>query len=110
MESASRINGSSNAYNADGEQIEVAGSTSYYSNQGQVIQDGSATSPSDQLIWGLMNVNQLVRRDTFHKGATIARYVQQDANGDTTAMTDSSGTVQNQLHLRSLWQRCGSSL
>ena len=72
----------------------------YYSAQGQVIeerQDGTAAADvTHQYVWSLAYVNALVLRDTYQDGVLVPAdrlYAQQDANYNTTALVNTSGTV-----------------
>jgi RHS repeat-associated protein len=83
----------------------------YYDSAGQVIQDdaswtssgcgcGCSTThlDSQQYVWGQGYVNDLVLRDRQVDASTNSRlYVQQDANYNVTAITDSLGNVQERL-------------
>jgi RHS repeat-associated protein len=45
-----------------------------------------------QYVWSLAGVNELVLRDEYSGGSLSQRlYVEQDANGDVTSLTDTSG-------------------
>ena len=72
----------------------------YYSADGQVIeerQNGTAAADvTHQYVWSLAYVNALVLRDTYQDGVLVPAdrlYAQQDANYDTTALVNTSGTV-----------------
>ena len=93
------------AYDALGRRItetDGSGSTDhlYYSPQWQVIEErqgGTAASDvSYQYVWGAGGVDQLVLRDTYTGGTIVPAsrlYAQWDANGDVTALVNTSGTV-----------------
>jgi RHS repeat-associated protein len=93
------------AYDALGRRItETYGSGStdhlYYSPDWQVIEErqgGTAASDvSYQYVWGAGGVDQLVLRDAYSGGAIVPAgrlYAQRDANGDVTALVNTSGQV-----------------
>jgi RHS repeat-associated protein len=72
----------------------------YYSAQGQVIEERqggtAAADVSHQYVWSLAYVNALVLRDDYEAGVLVPAdrlYAQQDANYNTTALVNTSGTV-----------------
>jgi RHS repeat-associated protein len=71
----------------------------YYSSAWQDIeerQNGTgSTNVSQQYVWGLGGVDSLVLRDSYSGGVRTQRlYAQQDANGNVTALINTSGAVQ----------------
>jgi RHS repeat-associated protein len=71
----------------------------YYSSAWQDIEErlnGTGSSNvSQQYVWGLGGVDSLVLRDSYSGGVKTQRlYAQQDANGDVTALINTSGVVQ----------------
>ncbi len=69
----------------------------YYDSAGQVIeerQNGTAASNvSQQYVWSLAYVNAMVLRDNFTGVNPSRLYALQDANYDTVALVNTSGTV-----------------
>jgi RHS repeat-associated protein len=72
----------------------------YYSAAGQVLEERTngtaAADVSHQYVWSEAYVNALVLRDDYQDGTLVPadrRYVQQDANYDTTALVNTSGAV-----------------
>lgn len=64
----------------------------YYSSEWQDLEErvGGSTSPDRQFIWGLRYIDDLVLRDR----PSERLYAVQDANWNVTAVTDTSGNVQ----------------
>lgn len=63
----------------------------------QVIEErvGSSTDPDRQNVWGLRYIDDLILREHSDSGTLDQRlYCLQDANWNTTAITDTNGTVQ----------------
>ncbi len=96
------IGGDNTALIDDVEMTQVTATTThlYYSAEGQVIeerQNGTAAADvSHQYVWSLAYVNALVLRDDYQDGVLVPAdrlYAQQDANYDTTALVNTSGTV-----------------
>ncbi len=70
----------------------------FYNSDWQVIEErtaGSSTA-STQYVWSPLSSDTLVERDSNPNGSgvlTLRLYAQQDANGNVTALVDTSGTV-----------------
>src|SRR5256884_1758977 len=67
----------------------VGSRTLLYSYGWQVLEEEVAGSMDDQYVWSPVYVDALVERDT----PTQRLYVQQDANWNTTTITNASGTA-----------------
>ncbi len=88
-------------YDAKGERMTespAAGAATdlYYSDAGQVIEERQGGVTTARNVWGITYVNDLVVREqstTTPGTLDQRRYVQHDANFNTTALTDSSGNV-----------------
>jgi RHS repeat-associated protein len=87
-------------YNGLGERVsETRGATTtdlYYDASWQVIEERVAGVTQARNVWSAAGTDVLVLRDqsSQHNGVLDQRlYVQQDANGDVTAITDASGNV-----------------
>jgi YD repeat-containing protein len=93
-------------YDANGNRIQQTESSAttdlYQSTQGRVLEERQSGTVTNQYVWGLMYVNQLVERDDNStsgsygaSGSGLGRriYVQQDADWNVTALISSSGTV-----------------
>jgi RHS repeat-associated protein len=85
------------AYDALGRRTQagvyLTGNYLYYSSAWQVIQEngsGLGSPLEDQYVWSAVYVDALVERDT----SSARLYVQQDANWNVTAVTDSSGNLE----------------
>jgi RHS repeat-associated protein len=72
----------------------------YYSAQGQIIEERqggtAAADVSHQYVWSLAYVNALVLRDDYQAGVLVPAdrlYAQQDANFNTMALVNISGSV-----------------
>jgi RHS repeat-associated protein len=77
----------------------VSGTTRhyYYSSQWQVLEErvGTSTTPDRQFVWGQRYIDDLVCRDRSTTGTLNERlYALQDANWNVTAVTNTSGVVQ----------------
>lgn len=94
------------SYDANGNRIgqtENSATTDlYYSSAGQVIEERQAGTVTDQYVWGLMYVNDLILRDDNStsgslgiSGSGLGRrlYIQQDANWNVTAIDGAVGAV-----------------
>ncbi len=71
----------------------------YYSSDWQVLEErvGGATSPERQFVWGIRYIDDLIVRDRAPSGSgSLAEhlYAIQDDNWNVTAITDTSGNVQ----------------
>jgi len=69
----------------------------YYSSRWQVLEERVDTSPlpDRQFLWGLRYIDDLVFRDRFIGGIFSDRfYALQDANWNVTAITSTSGAIQ----------------
>jgi RHS repeat-associated protein len=97
-------------YDANGNRVSQTegGSTSqlYTSSAGQVLEERQSGRTINQYVWSLAYVNALVERDDSSSGGSYGEsgsglgrrlYVQQDANFDVTALTNTSGTVQERF-------------
>jgi len=93
-------------YDALGSRVSrAAGGTAtdfYDSAKGQVLEERQTSSVTNQYVWGLAYVNQLVLRDDNSTSGSYGKsssglgrriYVQQDANYNVTALTDTSGNI-----------------
>ena len=78
----------------------------YDASNGNVIEERQGSTVTDQNVWGLMYVNQLVLRDdnstTGSYGLTGSGlgerlYAQQDANWNVTSLVNTSGAVQERF-------------
>jgi RHS repeat-associated protein len=68
----------------------------YFDDQGQVLEERQGGAVQAQNVWSPVGTNTLVLRDqsSQHNGTLDQRlYVQQDANGNVTALTDTGGNV-----------------
>jgi RHS repeat-associated protein len=71
----------------------------YHSADGDVIEERWGSDPVSsavkyQYVWSPAGVNTLVLRDQFASGALSQRlYVEQDANGNVTSLTNTSGAA-----------------
>jgi RHS repeat-associated protein len=73
----------------------------YYSDQGQVVEEGVAGKYLTRYVWSPVYVNAVVFRDTDTSGTGLTAtgtgyqrlWVQQDANWDVTALVSGSGAV-----------------
>jgi RHS repeat-associated protein len=85
------------AYDAHGWRIkETHGSITtdlYYSHNWQVIEEKQGSTTTAQYTWSLEYVDGLAFRDDS-TSLTRRMYAQQDVNWNTTALVDTSGTVQ----------------
>jgi RHS repeat-associated protein len=95
----------------------------YYNAQWQVIEErlGGSSNAQTQYVWDPLATDTLVLRDRSptNNGTLSERlYVQQDANGNVTALVDTSGTVKeryaidaygNVLYYDGSWNSLGSS-
>ncbi len=81
-------------YDANGNRIsqtESGATTNFYlSEAGQTIEERQGSTVTAQNLWGGTYVNNLIQRT---EGTTVY-YVQEDANSNTTAVTDASGHIQ----------------
>ncbi len=72
----------------------------YYSAGWQVLEERTAPAPNvapaaRQFVWGLRYIDDLILRDRSVSGSLNERlYALQDANWNVTAITDTTGTVQ----------------
>jgi len=93
-------------YDANGNRVSQTESSTtadfYYSRVGQDLEDRVSGTVTDQYVWGLAYVNQLVVRDDNSSSGSYGKsssglgrriYVQQDADFNVTALTDTSGNV-----------------
>ena len=94
------------AYAADGNLIQrtLSGVTTdfYVSQQGQNLEERQGSTVTNQYVWGLAYVNDLVLRDDNSTGGDYGLtgsglgeriYVQHDANWNVTALTNTAGAV-----------------
>jgi RHS repeat-associated protein len=71
----------------------------YHSADGDVVEERWGSDPVGsavkyQYVWSPAGVNTLVLRDEYASGALSQRlYVEQDANGNVTSLTNTSGTA-----------------
>jgi RHS repeat-associated protein len=85
------------SYDAEGRRVlETDGSNPtrdiYFNSGWQVVEEDVSGSVKDQYVWGLNGSDELVMRDASGSGLGV-QYVQEDANSDVTAITDTSGNV-----------------
>lgn len=68
----------------------------YYNTAWQVVEEQAGSSTEAQYVWCPLLSDTLVERDSDPSGGvlTLRLYAQQDANGNVTALVDSSGNVQ----------------
>jgi len=69
----------------------------YFTDSWQVVEErlGSSTSPDRHFVWGQRYLDDLILRDRTTGGTLSERlYALQDANWNVTAVTNSSGSVQ----------------
>jgi RHS repeat-associated protein len=69
----------------------------YFTDRWQIVEErlGSSTTPDRQVVWGVRYIDDLILRDRSVTGTLNERlYGCQDANWNMTAVTDSTGTVQ----------------
>jgi RHS repeat-associated protein len=88
-------------YNALGERItETHGSntiTNYYNADWQVVEERLNGTADVQYVWSPLDSDTLIERDRAPSGSGPLNerlYVQQDANGNVSALVDTSGNVQ----------------
>ncbi|HZL35880.1 MAG TPA: RHS repeat-associated core domain-containing protein, partial [Tepidisphaeraceae bacterium] len=97
-------------YNALGERVTVneGGTTTdlYYSTNSQVLEEKVGSTTTKQYVWGLGYGNNLLLRDDNSitgnlgisgSGLGNRLFVQHDANYNTTALVDASGTVKERF-------------
>ena len=93
-------------YDANGDRVqETHGSATtdvYFDVSKQALEERQGSTVIDQYVWGAGHSNNLVLRDDNSAGGNIGLtgsglgrriYVQQDANGNVTALTDASGNA-----------------
>jgi RHS repeat-associated protein len=68
----------------------------YYNTAWQVIEEQASGKTRAQYVWCPLLSDTLIERDSNPSGGvlTLRLYVQQDANGNVTALVDTSGNVQ----------------
>src|SRR5207302_6037001 len=86
------------AYDALGRRIQETHGTAvidvYFSKDWQVLEErNSSNQPTAQYVWDPLSSDTLVERDSG-TGLGTRLYAQQDANGNVTALVDTTGTVQ----------------
>ncbi len=94
-------------YNALGWRVtETQGGTTdtlYFSSQWQVIEERGGSTVTDQEVWGITYVNNLILRDDNSTSGNLGisgsgwgrrTFVQEDADYNTTALVSESGTVE----------------
>ncbi len=94
------------AYDADGNRMtETSGATvtvSYFSSQGQVVEERQSSTVINQNVWGILYGNDLVERDDNStsgslgiSGSGLGRriYLQQDADWNDTTLVSATGSV-----------------
>ena len=97
-------------YDADGRRITEthSGTTTdvYFDSQGQVIEEQHGGTVTNQYVWNIEFVNDLLLRDDNSPSGSLGitgsglgerLYVQHDANYDVTAITNTSGAVQERF-------------
>jgi RHS repeat-associated protein len=68
----------------------------YFTDQWQCLEErlGASTTPDRQFVWGIRYIDDLILRDRSVGAFNERLYALQDANWNMTAVTDSTGTVQ----------------
>src|SRR5262249_45528821 len=97
--------------------IGVATKDVYFNSDWQILEEDQAGAVKAQYVWSADGQDDLVLRDATGYGFGV-QYVQQDANGNVTAITDSGGNVLERYvydsygavsYLTSSWATEGSS-
>ncbi|MEZ6131588.1 MAG: hypothetical protein R3C59_23200 [Planctomycetaceae bacterium] len=72
----------------------------------QVVEEriDSSTDPDRQFVWGQRYIDDLILRDRDTTGnGTLDERALEDANWNVTSLIDTSGTVQQRVQLRCVW-------
>jgi RHS repeat-associated protein len=85
------------AYDAEGRRVKegdigVTTKDVYFNSNWQILEEDQAGAVKAQYVWSADGQDDLVLRDATGYGFGV-QYVQQDGNGNVTAITDSAGNV-----------------
>src|SRR5262249_45947890 len=85
------------AYDAKGRRVKeidtgVATKDVYFNSDWQILEEDQGGAVKAQYVWSADGQDDLVLRDATGYGFGV-QYVQQDANGNVTAITDAGGSV-----------------